>query len=334
MTFMKRIVLLFVCCSLAFSAWAQFEYIEAQEQKEEVAEQTKRFQCGQNRQPVRVSTFTTNPPFGWTERKLTMQHYDYFAKGYNVDFLKEIMDELNIYTRFVGYKTDEEMLQAFVRGDLDIIVGMYYDTANYGRIASTVVPSFMQNFITVIFMKGKEKDVKTFADLAGLKGVVRQDEHFYDYVYKMMPKDANMVQVPNSREAFTKLLTGEVDYMLASPYSAEAEARRFKMNLEISMIPVPLLGQELFVMYSKASQCPQYGRMIAKKIHEKRQDMPGMQRKLVSYIDSWGQRFKDTPSLREQLGLTQQDVAKENTPESLLEEQPKTDTVEQPVAMP
>ena len=328
MTLLKKIGVLLVCCVLSFSAMAQFEYIEAQEQKAKAVEQKKLMKCGKNQQPIRVSTFTTNPPFAWTERQMTMEHYVYHAKGYNVDFLKEIADELNIDMRFVGYKTDEEMIRDFARGNLDIVIGMYYDTANYGKIASTIVPSYMQNLITVVFMKGKEKDIKSFDDLKGLKGVVRTDEHFYDYVYKMMPEGADIVQVSNSKDAFTKLLTGEVDYMLASPYSAEAEARRFKMNLDISMLRVPLLGQELFVMYSKSSQCPQFGRMIAKKIAEKREEMPAMQRKLITYIDNWGQRFKDTPSLREQLGLTRTPTAE--TPAS----QTEISTLAQPIETP
>ena len=96
-------------------------------------------------------------------------------------------------------------------------------------------------------------------------------------------------------------MTGEVDYLLSSPYAAEAEARRFKLNKEIDMVATPLLGQELFVLYSKNSMCPQFQREISQKLREKRQDLNGLKRDLISFIDKWGQRYKDEPPLIDQL---------------------------------
>lgn len=301
MTLIKKIICMVMAVAWVLPAFAQFEYIETQVREEKKETQKKLLTCGKNNS-LRISTFTTNPPFAWTEKQEEEGTVRYFAKGYNVDFLKQITDELGIQAKAIGYKTDQEVMKALAAGKVDVVVGVYYDPS-LGKLGHILLPSYLQNLVSVIFMKGKEKEVHSFDDLTGLKGVVRKDEQFYDYVYKMMPPGAEMTQVSSSKEAFTKLLTGEVDYMLASPYSAEAEARRFKMNLDISMLTTPLLGQELFVIYSKQSVCPKYAGMIIQKIKEKRKDMHGLKRNLISYIDSWGQRFKNDPPLADKLGI-------------------------------
>ena len=198
------------------------------------------------------------------------------------------------------------MLADFQAGNVDLIVGMYYDPKMRMAGNTFLMPSVIQNVISVIFMKGKEKKIEKFEDLIGLKGVVRQDERFYNYIRLGLPKELQIEETNDSREAFTKLLTGEADYLLSSPYAAEAEARRFKMNLDIAMIPVPLMGQELFVLNSGNSLCKRYVPEIINKIKEKRQDMNGLKRDLISYINNWGQRFKNDPSLASQINLNQE----------------------------
>ena len=96
--------------------------------------------------------------------------------------MKDIAEELNIAVQAVGYPTDEEMLADFQVGNVDVVVGMYYDPKLRTGGNAFISPSVIQNVISVIFMKVKEKQVEKFEDLVGLKGVVRKDEQFYNYI--------------------------------------------------------------------------------------------------------------------------------------------------------
>lgn len=305
---MKKIFIYFMMILLTSSmAFAESRYIESQEEKKDISNKEIPLRtCGSEFDFIKIAAFSTNPPFSWVESFHDDRHISYEGNGFLIDFMKNALKELNIGVQVLGYPTDEQMLADFKIGKVDLIVGMYYDPKMRTAGNTFLMPSVIQNVISVIFMKGKEKKIEKFEDLIGLKGVVRQDERFYNYIRLGLPKELQIEETNDSREAFTKLLTGEADYLLSSPYAAEAEARRFKMNLDIAMIPVPLMGQELFVLYSGNSLCPQYRLEIIEKIKEKRQDMNGLKRDLISYINNWGQRFKNDPSLASQINLNQE----------------------------
>ena len=299
--FYRAVLGLFLMLFLAGSACAASQYIEKQEQKIKKENADGWRTCGKGKGPIRIATYATNPPFGWTEMLRRKTDVLYSAHGYDIDFMKQLLTEMKIRHKVQAYKNDSDMVADFYGGRLDMIVGAYYDPKLKTAGHHFLTPALIQNLITVVFMKGKEKEIHKFEDLVGLKGVVRQDEQFYQYMYTMIPAEAEIEQVPDSRMAFTKLLTGEADYLLTSPYAAEAEGRRFKMNEDFYMLPTPLLGQELFIMFSKKSPCKSLAGDIAKKLREKRTDMHAMKRELIFYIDRWGERFRDDAPLAEQL---------------------------------
>ena len=310
---MKKFIFVFLALFMGCEiAMANSQYVGSQKQKEaEPIIRVQLRQCGLRSSPIKIAALATNPPFSWTETEMQENNVLYTGKGFLIDFMQQILNELNISTQIVGYPTDDKMLADFQIGKVDMVVGMYYDPKIQLGGHAFLNPSIMQNLVSVIFMKGKEKKVEKFEDLVGLKGVVRQDEKFYDYIRLKHTKMLEIQEAIDSKEAFTKLLTGEVDYMLSSPYAAEAEARRFKLNLNIAMSQMPLMGQEFFVLYSGNSLCPQYRQEIAAKIKEKRQDMNAMKRDLISYINNWGQRFKNDPSLVSQLQKEQSQLQQE-----------------------
>ena len=272
-------------------------YIERQKEKV-IAKQTAQWRaCGESNSALKIATFSTNPPFGWTE----VQEKQLIARGFGIDLVQQIARDKKIFTRTIGFQSDEDMRKAFETGRVDIWIGSYYDPKIRGLGHSYMIPAFIPNVITVIFLKNKARDVKNFDDLKGLKGVVRQDEQFYPYIRMSLPKELDIYETFDSKEAFTKLITGEADYLLSSPYSTEAEARRFKLNQHIKMISTPLMGQELFLVYSKKSMCPEFKKDFMEGLQEKRKDLNALKRSLINFIDTWGQRFKDEPSLIDQL---------------------------------
>ena len=294
------IALLFVLMSGAVCQ-AATSYIESQRPAEPKTNPSIEWLwCGDREHPLKLATFTTNPPFGWTERE---EGERLISRGFGIDFVRNLLNQAHIATTAVGFASDWEALMALSVGEADVYVGGYYDPKQRVAGHTYLIPSLFQNLISVIFLNGKEKPIRTLDDLKGMKGVVRQDEIFYSYIHTMMPQEVYIERVIDSREAFTKLLTGEVDFMLSSPYSAEAEARRFKVNQDIKMVQLPIAGQELFVVFSGRSLCPQYRRALSQLLEQHKPDQNEAVRMLFNYINDWGNRFRDQPSLKEDLKI-------------------------------
>ncbi len=309
---MKRLLvigiigMMVICGTVASqAARGKVSYIGEKEtnQEQEVKRKVDPRQCGQAKNPIRVASFETNPPFGWVDLVSGGIGVSdkYFSNGFSVGVFRQIAESHGLFVQPVGFPSYEAALRALSRGEIDVFAGAYYDP-HIGQMGNSfVTPSFFQNAIVAVFLKGKEKPVHRFEDLIGMKGVVRRDEHFYELLYKGLPNGLTIRPVPDAREAFRMLMTGEADYMLSSPYAAEAEARRFKMDQMIELSDRALFGPELFFVFSLNSDCRGMRSVFSQFIREAKVNQEEWQRMLISYIDQWGQRFKDSPGLDEQI---------------------------------
>lgn len=297
-TSVKMICMCLTGVMMAYGAWAQSSrYIE--QQKKEVQQVVEKKKICNITYPIRIATSATNPPFGWTEAEWdkTKQKDKYLAKGYSIDLLSDLFKSLDIWANPVAFTNDTDALNGLENNQVDVFIGAYYDP-RYRKMGYTyIIPSYFQNVVALIFMKGKEKEITSFQDLKGLKGVVRSDELFYTYVRPSLPPGIHIEEVSSSREAFMRLISGQADYLLGSPYSAEAEARRFKLNTKIKMVKTPLPAQEMFIVFGKNAPCRAAIPELVKKMKEHQQHRVEETQKLISYINTWGQRFKHEPGL-------------------------------------
>ncbi len=310
---MKKIIILLLCFILCSSPlMAQTSYIGSQIKKQQEQKHNKIKGCGGD-WAFRIASFATNPPFSWTEAETDNKGNLLFkAKGYNIDLIKEIASELNIKISVLAFPNDREAMAALHNGGVDMLVGLYYEPKLMLAHHQYIHPAYFQNIFTVAFLKGKEKQIKSFNDLIGLKGVVRTDENFYSYIFPILPKELDIKQVPDSKQAFSKLLNGEVDYIFSSPYSIEAEARRYKLNTDIKIMPISLINQELFAIFSSRSHCQNLYKILASRFQKKRDNIQSEQRTLRQYVDNWGQQFKDSSGLKEELKEEQKEKLKES----------------------
>lgn len=248
--------------------------------------------------PIRVAGFVTNPPFGWVT---TMEDNNgltqYITNGYAIDLFFKIANSLGYKTKNVGFSSYQAALKALRRGQIDVIAGAYYTKSNLGVGTNLMSPSFIENPIITIFVKGKEKNIKSFADLKGLKGVVRQEEVIYPLIYRQLLPGTDIKQISGAKKAFKMLLDGDVDYMLTSLYAAEAEVRRFKLVDKIYFPSIALDKPKLFFAFSSTSECLQLKNSLSKKLRQLQKDKNDYQKYFVNYIDEWGQTFKDDAGL-------------------------------------
>ncbi len=301
MKFLKiglMVISVFAFSNLGYAKKTKNEYIEAEQQVVVKRQKVCNIVCGCQK-PIRVAGFVTNPPFGWATSIVYKGKDKYITNGYGIDLFFKMAQELNYKTENVGFPSYQTALKELRRGRVDVIAGVYYNKNNLGVGMDLLFPSFMENPIIPIYLKGKEKNIKTFADLKGLKGVVRQEEMIYPLVYRQLLPGTDLKQVSGSKRAFKLLLDGQADYMLTSLYSAEAEIRRFKLVDKIQFSSVALEKPKLFFVFSATSGCQGLKESFSKKLKELQADNASYMNYFISYIDQWGQAFKDEPGLLE-----------------------------------
>ncbi len=299
------VVLFLICLGLAEQGIAQnASYIgtQTQEKKEEKKKKKIKIECGTSLFPLKIASLSTNPPFAWVDSIQATKYSEHvnIGQGFGVELIKKVANDLNIAVRPMGFNSYQETLKALNNGSIDLFIGAYYDTRFIRTGNVFVTPSFFKNIIQVIFPAGKEKPVEKFEDLIGLKGVVRTDEEFYPLIYRGLPKELDIRQVSSSQEAFTLLMTGKVDYLLGSPYSAEAEARRFKIENDIVYNEKALADLEMFLVFSGNSKCLPLRQKIVDQLQIETKDPLSVRNKLIDQINAWGKRFADEKGLLEE----------------------------------
>lgn len=261
-----------------------------------------RLGCGQDH-PVRVAGFVTNAPFGWVNvipGKGTKPE-QYVNGGFSYDLFEQIVTDAGFQIRNVGYTSYQEAMKDLRRGKIDVVAGAYFDKRILGTGVNLMFPSYFSNPIVPVFLKGKEKEVNSWNDLKGLKGIVRQEENIYSLVFNQLPKDIEIKQVSGSKNAFKMLLTGEADYIITSLYAGEAEVRRYKLVDDIYFSPKALVSAELFFVFSSHSDCPVIKKKLEPILRKLKENETAYKKAFIEYIDEWGLRFKDTKGLKQEL---------------------------------
>ena len=300
----------FVFISLLFisiSAIAQnSQYLEEEKVKPTRVQENNANLCGGENKPLRVAGFVTNPPLGWVD--LVSAYNIPRNNGFSLKLLEQIAQDEDIKIQNTGYLSYQEAVAAVKAGKADMLLGIYYDPQLLDGL-ELIFPSYLSNPFVVLFKKGSERTIKDFSDLAGLKGVVRQEELVYPLIFSSLPPDVQMTQVSGARNAFTGLMDGTYDYLLTSLYAAEAEIRRFKLLDDVVIAQTTLTQPEVFFAFGKNSSCLNLKEKISEKIRTLKLDKIATQKMIIAEIDAWGQRFAKDPSLLESLQAEQAETA-------------------------
>lgn len=232
--FIKSITLLLLFCLTASTATAM---VEVQSNKND------------QRKGLRVTSFLDYPPFGevvTAEYSVPKMHtiYDQFIENYAKDNHYDLA--------YVLDKPYKDLVMDILRGEIDLILGIYYDTDIYNGI-EYVYPSILNNPMTAVMLPNRIGEVKKMDDLKKLKGGMDSREHLAGYVSKAM-KNYNVEYIDNSEELYKKLFTGEIDYVFTSYYYGIVQTSRLGIRNQVSFTKQSLWDMPLFIGVSKTSR--------------------------------------------------------------------------------
>ena len=200
------------------------------------------------RRELKITSFLDYPPFG----EVVANDYD-LPQMYTVydQFIEDFAQKNHYVTSYIFNKKYKDLVMDILRGEIDLILGIYYDTEQYKGI-EYVYPSILNNPMAAVMMPNRINEVHTMDDLKNLKGGMDSREHLADYVTKAM-KNYNVVYVDNSEELYRKLFTGEIDYVFTSYYYGIVQTSRLGIRNQISFTKQSLWDMPLFLGISKTS---------------------------------------------------------------------------------
>ncbi len=301
---MFRFKYLVIFCFLLFSGFCfaqegeNSDIVEPPESElENPVEELKTDECGYGR-PLVVAGMIGNTPFGWVERDMSREK-SYISWGLGRVVLDKIASQLGIQYESTGYTSYKDAIRALRFGEIDVLLASYHTIKELGTGTKVAYPSYFKNVFVAYFKKGNEIDAKTFYDLEDKKGIVRREEMIYPLIYQQLPDRANVVQVSGAKRAFEMLLNGEADYLIGSPYSVEAELRRYKLLDDIVTAGGVLSEASLYFVFSLNSPCIKLMDKFSELIMKNDYSQVTLDGDIRQLIDYWGNRFRGNPGLLE-----------------------------------
>lgn len=251
---MKRFIF-GVCLVLSWTVGAQVLLKENIISKKTKPVETTQPACGRSF-PIKVATFPSNPPFGWSKRVRDKNGKPaYISEGYGFDVFQALANDLNYQMTSVGFTNYEQALNALITGDVDVLAGVYYNPAMLSSSLNIMMPAYFLNPVTIYFRADNPISARKLEDLVPYKGIIRQEEALYPVLFEQLPKNLDLTPISGSEAAFEAILTGKADYLLGSMYALESEKNRLKLDNLIDHNSHILVNYGLFFAFSPVSQC-------------------------------------------------------------------------------
>ena len=252
-------------------------------------------ECGFTR-PMRVATMANNRPFGWAEWVKNFGADALTSRGFGVNMFEEIAKKLKLKYKIVGYQKDQDAVTDLKRGNLDLLIGIYTPATMAGKNTTPVYPAMFSNLFTVYYLKDKAFEVTGYESLHNKIGVIRRVENIYPLFSPNITEDMT-IMLETTESAFKKLLSGEADYLIGSPYSIEAELRRYKLHNKIVPAKKVLFNASMFMILTRATDCFKLRDILGAAVEEYNADPHRANKEIRKVIDAWGELFRDAPGL-------------------------------------
>ena len=207
--------------------------------------------------PLVFTTFLNYKPFG--------------AKGNSSNdittvfqpFVDGLSQKYMLRQGFDAQGTYDSLIFKVVEGEIDVILGAYYETNKYNGI-KLIYPALLTNPLVLVTMPGNSLQIKTKSDLKKLKGAIDSREYFSDFVVNEL-QEYNLQSFDDSEKLYEQLFVGNIDYILTSRYYGALEQAKLGIRKLVVMSKNALWDMPLFIGTSALTP---KGKKIAKTIQD------------------------------------------------------------------
>ena len=266
---------------------------------------------------LHMTGYINYAPFGWVDNPDGVV-YGQFHTVFQ-PMIDTFIKEANIKMHYdLQQKTFDDLAQKVRQGDIDFMVGAYYQTEMFKGL-HLLYPAAMHNPITVFMLPNRINEVKTTDDLKKLKGVRYTGEYFSDFVEKKVA-ELNPMEVDTIYQMFEKLFTKEADYIISSYYFGMLEAIRLGLKKQIAPAKEALWNIPVFVGVSKTSRNRELiSKRLTKDLNET-QNTDMLKRNIQNVINDFEKKYEGV--VPPTFGLDKDDVVKKDENINSLSEKP------------
>ena len=126
-----------------------------------------------------------------------------------------------------------------------LFIGAYPETKMFRKL-HLLYPAVVSNPIHVITLPETNEKIKTTSDLLNLKGMAIKTEYFSGFVMrKITPLNLEYAETP--LEAYEKLFTGDIDYIIGGLYYNKMEASKYGIEQYLSYSKSPIFKIPVFL---------------------------------------------------------------------------------------
>lgn len=126
-----------------------------------------------------------------------------------------------------------------------LFIGAYPETKIFNKL-HLLYPAVISNPLHIITLPETNEKIKSTADLKNLKGAAIKTEYFSDFVMrKIEPLKLYYAETP--LDAYEKLFTGEIDYIIGGLYYNKIEASKYGIERYLSYSKSPIFKIPVFL---------------------------------------------------------------------------------------
>ena len=192
-----------------------------------------------------VTSYSDYFPFGYKTYAPNKSALDSVFK----DALSDLSQSSKASFSYIYFENISDAVIHMKEGKTQIFLGAFYATNSFDDF-DFVFPAALNNPIHLIMLPNKIGEVKSTEDLKNLKGIYLQTEIFSDHMLQVF-HDYSFAPVSDADEAYKKLLTQEVDFIIGSYYYQYAQVLERGLKDYVAFSTRPLFNMPMFIALSK-----------------------------------------------------------------------------------
>ena len=182
------------------------------------------------------------PPFSYYEdryyKSVFLKPLGEFARKRHIEFA------LFTYNKAIVKNLKQAVLFTDVCQN-QLFIGAYPETKMFNKL-HLLYPAVVSNPIHIITLPETNEKIKSMADLQNLKGAAIKTEYFNDFVMRKI-ESLKLYYAETSLEAYEKLFTGDVDYIIGGLYYNKIESSKYGIERYLSYSKNPIFKIPVFL---------------------------------------------------------------------------------------